>query len=549
VEAEKYKVQNELLRSKAESQAETSGIDLDQPDTSLEKVQEQHSLDSVSGSTGDETSHHQERADQNGADPQPDLDTSPSNSQEQTALSIEESTVPFEENALPTTSLDGHSSPALTVLTCASKLHIARKQDDLTPVLVADDSETPTQSNFPPNPSAISCKPSSGLASCVLDANSENKENIPPLGYQQTDGSGSPLTHTPTKASALSENTAASGDSSVQNYAPIEADAQAAQIIVAEDRPASRATHISTDNKDMSVKTASDNEGEKVNVRPEAQTPHQPTFPIRSIKFTPDAMKSIGDQGPQAINESKGEKEVDASAPATASPVRTPKTSEIRPPKTRPSMRGSQIPLASPKSGSNHTPIKPHPGQEDKTENARKTVRKPLQSPIKLSESRPGQLDLDKDGPVARKISHRRRTSTGSVGSLLSDHSSLISSPDAPEPRTASSNETQTGASSHTKPTRPPSHGLHTLREDRLRRFENHKHDPRVSFQQNRTVSLPLERFINERLELGLAGESPADMNGMKSSMKRPITSSDFPKPPKVCKTFIFLVCMSNANH
>jgi hypothetical protein len=119
------------------------------------------------------------------------------------------------------------------------------------------------------------------------------------------------------------------------------------------------------------------------------------------------------------------------------------------------------------------------------------------------------------------------------VRSLLSDHSSLISSPDAPGLRTASSNETPISAPSHPESAhRPPSHGDHTLREDRLRRLENLKPDSRVSFQQNRTVSLPLERFINERLEMGLGGES-ADVSS-RQPIKASTTSVGLPKLAKV---------------
>jgi hypothetical protein len=530
VEAEKYKVQNQWLRSKADAeakakaqaQAEKSVVDTFLPDTSSKEFREELILDSVSSPAEGETSNPELNA-QNGADRQFDLRTS--------ASSIEDSAVPLEETVLPSTSLDGHSSSALTVSTSVGKFHVAQRQDNLTPVSVTDDSETPTQSHFPPDISAIGSKPPSALASCVSDPNSENKENIPPLGYQQADGGGSPVANSPTRANVLSENTAAICDTSVQHPALIEADTQRPQITVAEDVSAVQVNRVFTGDKDLPVATMPDNNGEKADVQPEAHTPHQPSPPTRSIKFTP---RYVVDKSPKGISGSSGQSSIDSAAPATASPVHTPKTSETHPSKPRPSMRGSQIPLASPKSGSNHTPIKPQPRHQQKSHNVSKTVRKPLQSPIKLSDSRSTKLDLDRNASVAPKISHRRRTSTGSVGSLLSDHSSLISSPDAPEPRTASSSETQLRPSSHTKSTHPPSHGVHTLREDRLRHLENQKPDLRVSLQQNRSVSLPLERFINERLELGLAGESEPDMNCMETSMKRPITSSDFPKPPKV---------------
>jgi hypothetical protein len=524
VEAEKYRVQNEWLRSLAKSQAETPVLDLVQAPNSLENVHGEQALVPVSGPAEDETS--QAHTTLNGDDRQLELGASASDSQEPA-----ESTLPLEEKALPTAALDGNSSSALTLSTSTSKLPIAPKQGNLMSVVATDDSETPTQSNFPPIPSALSCKPSSSFASCVLEPNSENKENIPPVGYQQDDEAGSPLTNTPTKATALSENAAGSGDSPVQHSAPIETYAHAPQIAVAEDVSGSQVTDVSAPANDLHVTNTPADGGENI---AGAQTPSQATPPAKSIKFTPDATRSVADQSPKPVYASSGENEVDAPASVAASPVFTPKTSEIRGPKAKPSMRGSQIPLASPKSGSTHTPVKPQPRHEEKSGIPQKTVRKPLQSPIKLSDSRPGKLGLDKDAPVARKISHRRRTSTGSVGSLLSDHSSLISSPDAPEPRTAFLNQTQLEPSPRTKSTHPPSHGLHTLREDRLRRFENHKPDPRISYQQNHTVSLPLERFINERLELGLGGESGPDVDGMEPSMKRPITASDFPKPPKV---------------
>ncbi|KAJ5669349.1 hypothetical protein N7462_010419 [Penicillium macrosclerotiorum] len=88
---------------------------------------------------------------------------------------------------------------------------------------------------------------------------------------------------------------------------------------------------------------------------------------------------------------------------------------------------------------SNHMEPDPTPvtirKAEEKGPEPPTSSRKPLQSPIKLSKGRPGKLDLDKTS----HIHHHRRSSTGSVGSLLSDNSSLISSPEIPAFKTGES--------------------------------------------------------------------------------------------------------------
>ncbi|KAJ5712665.1 hypothetical protein N7493_009133 [Penicillium malachiteum] len=161
--------------------------------------------------------------------------------------------------------------------------------------------------------------------------------------------------------------------------------------------------------------------------------------------------------------------------------------------------------------------------------------KKPLQSPIKLSKSRVGRLSLDKN-----QKPRSRRPSMGSVGSLISEDS-MLASPAEPGAPTGSSNE-------NTPPHRPEfkksiSRGEHMLREDRLRRLENLKLSARSSqFQETRSVSLPLQRFINEKLDLDLHSEPvpeiPEQFKSMKQSTiaKVPDTLTPTPRSPRMPK-------------
>ncbi|KAL4939586.1 hypothetical protein BDV06DRAFT_198619 [Aspergillus oleicola] len=141
---------------------------------------------------------------------------------------------------------------------------------------------------------------------------------------------------------------------------------------------------------------------------------------------------------------------------------------------------------------------------EEPEQDGNNTPKKPLDSPIKLSKTRPGLLGLNHD----KQKSRVRRTSDGSDGSL-SDYPSLVSSPEMPEPRTSSSNGTPlpletppqfTKNVRTSKPSRPTND--HTLREDRLVHLDAQKPSPRDVFAHNRTLSLPLQRFINESLDV-----------------------------------------------
>ncbi|KAJ6024229.1 hypothetical protein N7540_005026 [Penicillium herquei] len=152
--------------------------------------------------------------------------------------------------------------------------------------------------------------------------------------------------------------------------------------------------------------------------------------------------------------------------------------------------------------------------------------KKPLQSPIKLSKSRIGRLSLDKN-----QKPRSRRPSMGSVGSIISEDS-MLASPAEPGAPTGSSNE-------NTPPHRQEfkksiSRGEYMLREDRLRRLENLKISARSSqFQETRSVSLPLQRFINEKLDLDLNEEPVPEIPEQFKSMKQSTIAkvSDIPIP------------------
>ncbi|KAJ5201229.1 hypothetical protein N7449_006032 [Penicillium cf. viridicatum] len=536
VEADKYKVHHAWLRSKAESQmAEMRAADLQRAE-SLKGTRQDPTSDIAVSEPSDDLSSPQEQAVEHEPELQCGLTLSSGDVRPISPQSAEESTAPPEETPLPADCVEGDASPNLQLSIPLSKSPIEEKQEDLTPVVMAEDLDTPTQSDFPPAP-AISRQPFSALAHtpCAIDRTLENKENIPPPGFQQLDGTVSPPSQPSARPSPLSERSALAEDPFLQDSPASEMEVQLPEVVVSAGVPAAEELNAPAGRKDLPCDTVAN---ERQNNTDEEEKQSSPQSKSTELNPEPKTTTSPVSQDPGSLNGRSEQNQCDTPVAATISPVLTPTRSEIRVPKSRPSGRVSQIPMlvASPKSGSNPTPIKSHhPQNEGKAEPCQRTVRKPLQSPIKLSKFRPGKPDLDKDGTVAHKITHRRRTSTGSVGSLLSDHSSLISSPEIPEPRTDSSNVTPLGKSSHPEPIHPPSHGDYTLREDRLRRLENQKPDPRISFQQSRTVSLPLERFINERLGLGLGSESVPGVASVKPSRTRTrsVTSTDFPKPPK----------------
>ncbi|KAF7528260.1 hypothetical protein PCG10_000863 [Penicillium crustosum] len=543
VEADKYKVRNAWLRSKAESEmAEMHAADLQRAE-SLKETRQDPTPDIAVSKPADDLDSPAAQAVEHQPELQCGLELSSGDARPISPQSVEQSMEPLEETPLPADCVEGDASPNLQLSIPLLKSPIEEKQEHLTPVVVAEDLDTPTQSDFPPAP-AINRQPFPAIAHtpCAIDRTLENKENIPPPGFQQLDGAVSPPSQASARTSPLSERSALAEDPFIQDSPATEMEVQLPEVVVSAGVPAAEELNAPAGCKDLPRDTVVN---ERQNTT--AEEVKQPSPQSKSTDGNPEPKIATSpvSQDPGSLNGPSEQSQCDTPVVATISPVLTPNRSEIRVPKSRASGRVSQIPMlvASPKSGSNPTPIKSrHPHNEAKEEPCQRTVRKPLQSPIKLSKFRPGKPGLDKDVTVAHKITHRRRTSTGSVGSLLSDHSSLISSPEIPELRTDSSSVTPLGTSSHPEPIQPPSHGDYTLREDRLRRLENQKPDPRISFQQSRTVSLPLERFINERLGLGLGSESAPGVASVKPSRTRTrsVTSTDFPKPPKTRSKITF---------
>ncbi|KAI3119762.1 hypothetical protein CBS147330_8586 [Penicillium roqueforti] len=518
VEADNYKVHNAWLRSKAESEmAERRAADLQRTE-SLKETQQDQTSDTVVSEPSDDRRFPQEQAVKHEPEIQCGIGHSSSDAKPTSSQSVENNTVPLNETPLP--AVEGNVSPKLKLSISLSKSPMEEKHEDL---------ETPTQSDFPPTP-AINRQPFLTPAStpCAIDRSLENKENIPPPGFQQLDGAMSPPSQVSTRPSPLSEHT---DDSFVQHSTVPEMEVQISKVVFSVGVAAAEEANAPAGRKDLPRDTVA---GEEEQTSDEEEKQLSPQHKAAELNPKPKTIGSPAGQDPKSPNRPREQNQCDTPVAATISPVLTPNRSVIRVPKSRPPSRVSQIPMAvaSPKSGSIESH---HPRNEGKAESCQRNVPKPLQSPIRLSKSRQGKHDLDKDSKVAHKITRRRRSSTGSVGSLLSDHSSLISSPETHGQHITSSNVTPLGPSSRPESTHPPSHGDHTLREDRLRRLENQKLDPRISFQQNRTVSLPLERFINERLELGMGSESAPGVASVKLSRTRThsVTSADFAKSPK----------------
>ncbi|KAJ5139365.1 uncharacterized protein N7515_004213 [Penicillium bovifimosum] len=521
VEAEQYKVQTEWFRSKAESEmAQARAADQLLVTESVEQIRQDSSASEAAAQepAGHESLVSPEQAVESETECQCGPELPSVEARAPSPQYVQHATSPDE-------CLGGNTLPDLKLPTSLAKPQIDKPKENLTPLPVADDLETPTQSDFPPAP-AISRQafPTPAQTLCADDCDLENKENVPPSGFQHPDGM-SPVCQTPsTKSSPLSEHGASAAGSSIQPVTASDAEAQLSGDTASVLKGATVEFDVCLDREELPTETATGLEKEKQSVGETQANTHS-----RSTEHTPKTISSVG-QRSRLPARSNRRNESDTPVAAVISPVSTPNWSETRLPQSRQSVRGSQIPMAvpSPKPGSSSTPIKSHASNEAIADPSQRTVRKPLQSPIKLSKSRPVEKDAK-----AHKTKHRRGTSNGSVGSSLSGRSSLISSPEVQAPHTVSSNVTSLGASPRPGSLHRPSHGDYTLREDRLRRLEDQKPDPRVSFQQSRTVSLPLERFINERLEMGLGPESAPDLAVVKSSTTRSVTSADFPQPPK----------------
>ncbi|KAE8151231.1 hypothetical protein BDV25DRAFT_97418 [Aspergillus avenaceus] len=232
---------------------------------------------------------------------------------------------------------------------------------------------------------------------------------------------------------------------------------------------------------------------------------------------TPDMEETPDSDGAQALGVSTSPESVErVSAPVQLFPVEDkaatlPSLAVVpSPTDVAASMAAHPDGSLPPQSGNSPDSYRP-PSSMEKEEPAARSPRQPLDSPIKLSSTRPGRLHQE-DNTKSRD----RRTSGASAGS--SDYPSLVSSPEVRGLRTVSSNGTpkliETPPLFHADYPHPgpvPTGHDHTLREDRLLRLESEKTPP-TSLKHNRALSLPLQRFINERLDLDYEDASPTDM-------------------------------------
>ncbi|OJJ81851.1 GAS2 domain protein [Aspergillus glaucus CBS 516.65] len=216
--------------------------------------------------------------------------------------------------------------------------------------------------------------------------------------------------------------------------------------------------------------------------------------------------KTVPESRPVAIED----KPAAPSSAVAADDAPVPASAQEQPPTAvKPSLEPS--PCSLPEMAKEAT-LQPNASEED----GPSPPKQHLESPIKL-----GRQAGDKNGKTRQRV-----TSDASMGSL-SSFPSLMSSPDFQEPHAESSNATPLFLDTPPhfqdvfgQPGVAPSNNDHTLREDSLRRFDQ-KVSPRP--QHNRAVSLPLQRFINERLDMNY--ENGAGMEDSPSMGRRPSRS------------------------
>ena len=368
-------------------------------------------------------------------------------------------------------------------------------------ILVAEDLQTPTRSNYLHHPIDT---PEQSPTRVPLPATPDvdNKENIPPPGFIAAHiQTPSPRESTP-KPAPLAERSTWDDPFIQKPASPARAEPRVSLDTVASNdaSKAEASTSIGSETNDTTEDAREDARETNDHDKPawEKKSPVQ-------LGTAPQVTQNANEvsSGPETEPKSTASIEPDVVAAPDAimaTPVRnpdseSPETVSQQLGHTQSPAMDSKTAEATAKPAAAHVPEQPG------------SSRKPLQSPIKLGKTR-----LPKPNPNQEKQKPRaRRPSTGSVGSLHSDGSSLVSAPDDPETTTDSSTDARLPTSR--APPRQPNqilfNGNHLLREDRLRRFENAKGSSRVSPQQNRSVSLPLERFINEKLDLNLEDDTP----------------------------------------
>lgn len=250
------------------------------------------------------------------------------------------------------------------------------------------------------------------------------------------------------------------------------------------------------------------------NVAPDFQVDVSPS-PAQVLDHVPDMTKPVDEpqtESPKALEtnvESNAVEQPDESTLAT--PVAAKPALPAVPVIQEQSSSSSPSPLQSPSQSPSpsSSPSKPHSEEGEIAVQVRDASppppKQPLESPIKLKKTRVPKLDNSK----------QRRASNTSADSL-SDFPSLISSPEIREVQAASSNGTPVFLD--TPPQFPRVHiqpasrrNDYTLREDSLRCFDDQKDSPRMALRHNRAVSLPLQRFIDERMDMNYENDVGVD--------------------------------------
>ncbi|KAJ5980143.1 hypothetical protein N7481_007441 [Penicillium waksmanii] len=524
VEVDKYKLRTEWLRAKEQHERETKTSEIAAPpveekvDTTPTETQLDEALveclepESTQECLQMETIEEEPKI-------EPDLSSESNADEQETSQLTQDSGLSSAESDSTLPPLSEPDTPS-TIHTHDEPKHVPQivssgcaNEDANTP--------TPTQSVFPPLPSIESEEDISPTqVPLPVTPSVENKENIPPFGFIQR--SAPPSRESSAKPAALSERDTADDPFIQRPASSKKSDSVAApDILVSDDAPPRDNADATKDEKDAqstetadialpSVQTA-------VTVQPEH--PEHPEQPVTT--GTPDRRSKEELSPALSMEKPRVHCAPVCSSPKTT-PTRIPVSKMLH--KPLPQQPQRQVPI-----NSIEDPLNTAPKPSQHTPQKQAPSKKPLQSPIKLSKIRPAKLDLDKAAPKPRY----RRPSTGSVGSLPSNNSSLISSPDALDPNTDSSKDgplLTPPLSDFPQPPSFPPRGDHALRADRLRHLENRKVSPRTTFKDNRSLSLPLERFINEKMDLQM-DRDPVSSPAGRLPLKKTSIPRDLPDP------------------
>lgn len=526
VEAEKYQLRADWLRArevakaKAEVEAaaaaaeEATKAQLEQP---LKEPVLEASLAENTSTSSDRQEPYQKKTIQE--QPKPDVGPSTVSSAEEPQQDVRDSRPLFAENTTaPSLSKLQISSANFRTSEKSTGDNTERRPTSRSNVIVAEDLETPTQASFFANSSIdpLTGTPQTSPSWVPLPdtPDIEDKENIPPVAVEQL-GSTSPAQE------ASSSHVMKEHD--VYDDPFIQRPTTSRRIEVEE--PAS-STKFSPNTKQYSPSYdgGSDSRSEEHDRDMNALDALYSPAPVlaKDISTVPaEAMASLlSEKSNSRLPLTISEQIVASALPVEASVK--PGQGSVR----GPEIFAQQTSVQSEAQKTMQSDTENFNGKPQLTSKSvpqqQSSARKPLQSPIKLGKTWPGKLklNLDKNSQLPRP----RRPSTGSVGSLLSDNSSLISSNDAPEPQTGSSGDQLTPSLPDFPLSQPiKSRSTHLLREDRLLHLEKRNDPSHSAFQPNRSVSLPLERFINEELAFELENEVAPDMVQLESNAKGPV--------------------------